>query len=215
MSDSSKAKNKVDELKNMLEGKNKPKSKSGSVKSKESDELNSTTNSLDELAHLESGQAEEVAILQEEIEQLKADAKESHDKMLRAIADSENFKRRSAKELQDGIRFANEKIVNELLPVIDNLDRVLQSVPEKTEEATKAITTGVELVRKEFEAALSKFGVVRIQAKGEFFDPNVHEAVGQVDAREGVASNMVVEELRAGYKMHDRLIRAAMVMVAK
>ena len=140
-----------------------------------------------------------------EIEELK-------ERALYQQADFENFKKLKTKEKQEALRFGNETLVKELLPVIDNLERAVQHAT-KTEES-KTITEGVELTLAGFLKVLEKFGVTRVNALGEPFDPNVHEAIAQ-EERSDAAPGTVVAELQKGYIMDGRLLRPAMVTVAK
>lgn len=140
-----------------------------------------------------------------EIEQLK-------ERALYQQADFENFKRLKIKEKQEALKFGNETLVKELLPVIDNLERAIQHA-SRTEES-KTITEGVELTLNGFLKVLEKFGVTRVAALGEPFDPNVHEAIAQ-EQRSDAAPGTVVAEFQKGYIMDGRLLRPAMVTVAK
>jgi len=140
-----------------------------------------------------------------EIEQLK-------ERALYLQADFENFKKLKTKEKQEALRFGNETLVKELLPVIDNLERAVHHAA-KTEES-RTITEGVELTLTGFLKVLEKFGVTRVNALGEPFDPNIHEAIAQ-EERADKAPGTVVAELQRGYIMDGRLLRPAMVTVAK
>ena len=142
---------------------------------------------------------------QKESEQLK-------ERLLYQQADFENFKKLKAKEKQEALKFGNETLVKELLPVIDNLERAIEHA-SKTEES-KNIIEGVELTLSGFLKVLEKFGVTRVEAKGKEFDPNVHEAVAQEESKEK-APGTIVTELQKGYLMGGRLLRPAMVTVAK
>lgn len=140
-----------------------------------------------------------------EIEELKQ-------RLLYQQADFENFKKLKAKEKQDVLRFGNETLVKELLPVIDNLERAIEHAG-KTDEA-KTITEGVTLTLNGFLKVLEKFDVKRIDAAGAKFDPNVHEAVYQEET-DKVEPGTVMGELQKGYVMDGRLLRPSMVSVAK
>ena len=140
-----------------------------------------------------------------EIEQLK-------ERALYQQADFENFKRLKIKEKQEALKFGNETLVKELLPVIDNLERAIQHA-SRTEES-KTITEGVELTLNGFLKVLEKFGVTRVAALGEPFDPNVHEAIAQ-EQRSDAAPGTVVAEFQKGYIMDGRLLSPAMVTVAQ
>ena len=135
-----------------------------------------------------------------------------NDKYLRSAAEFDNYKRRAQRDQSDGIRFANEKIFKDLLPIIDNLDRAIQCGSEQT--INGGLLEGVELTYKQFLETLTKFGVRQISSVGEIFDPAMHQAVAQVES-ENANPNTVVEELQKGYFLHERILRPAMVTVAK
>jgi molecular chaperone GrpE len=132
--------------------------------------------------------------------------------MLYQQAEFENFKKLKAREKQDVLRFGNETLIKEMLPVIDNLERAIEHAG-KTEEA-KSITEGVALTLNGFLKVLEKFDVTRIEALGRTFDPNLHEAVYQ-EEKDGVEPGTVVGEFQKGYVMDGRLLRPSMVSVAK
>jgi molecular chaperone GrpE len=140
------------------------------------------------------------------------EAKENYDRYVRQIAETENFKKRNARERDDAIRFANEMLLKDLLPVIDNLERAIAHATGG--ENGKPLVEGVEMVLKGFLDVLNKFGVSPIVAVGQPFDPSRHEAIAQVDS-DLHEPNVVVEELHKGYMFRDRLLRAALVSVAK
>jgi len=129
---------------------------------------------------------------------------------LRLAADFENFRRRKAQELADRIRYGSEDAARALLPALDNLRRAVDHAPEGTDNG---FLTGVRLTIKQFEDALTSLGVTPIDAVGARFDPAVHEAVLGVESPE-VHHDTVVDELQRGYRLHDRVIRPAMVRVA-
>ena len=134
--------------------------------------------------------------------------RETHDRLLRATADLENYKKRAAKEREEVQRFGVEKVLKDFLPVLDGLDRALAAAP-----AGDPLAQGVRLVRASLEQALAKHGVVGFSALGEKFDPAFHEALMQVPTGDKPAGTVVVEHAR-GFKLHERLIRPAMVGVA-
>ena len=142
---------------------------------------------------------------EKQIEELK-------ERMLYQQAEFENFKKLKAREKQDVLRFGNETLIKEMLPVIDNLERAIEHAG-KTEEA-KSITEGVALTLNGFLKVLEKFDVTRIEALGRTFDPNLHEAVYQ-EEKDGVEPGTVVGEFQKGYVMDGRLLRPSMVSVAK
>lgn len=165
------------------------------------------------------GQAEEIESLRAQLElsqakgrELMEKLKETHERMLRAVADLDNFKKRAQKEKEEIQKFGSEKLLRDFLPVIDNLDRALEHATASSD--FESLRTGVAMTRKQFEAALAKHGVKSFSAVGQPFDPQVHEAMQQVETTE-VPPNHVVSELVRGYTLNDRLIRPALVSVAK
>ncbi|HSD21418.1 MAG TPA: nucleotide exchange factor GrpE [Anaeromyxobacter sp.] len=134
--------------------------------------------------------------------------REEHERLLRAAADLENAKKRAAKERDEIQRFGIEKVLRDLLPVADGLDRALAAAPEGD-----ALADGVRLVRAALEQALARHGVTAFSAMGERFDPALHEALLQVPTGAEPPGTVVLEHAR-GFKLHDRLLRPAMVGVA-
>jgi molecular chaperone GrpE len=135
---------------------------------------------------------------------------ETHDRLLRTAAELENVKRRAAKEREDLRKFAVEALLKDFLPVGDNLERALDHADQHD---PKVVIEGVRLVQKIFEQALGKHGVVGFSAAGKMFDPAVHEALMQTES--DLPPGSVVTEMARGYKLHDRLVRPAAVVVAK
>jgi molecular chaperone GrpE len=129
---------------------------------------------------------------------------------LRLAADFENFKRRKAQEIADVRRYESEDAARALLPVLDNLRRAVEHASEAGAE--EFFVSGLELVVREFETALERLGVVRVPAVGERFDPALHEAIAGEESDE-VKEDTVVDELVPGYRLHDRLLRPAIVRV--
>ena len=154
----------------------------------------------------------ELASLRQQLAAKEQEAKDNYDRYVRQIAETENFKKRNARERDDAIRFANETLLKDLLPVIDNLTRAIAHAASG--ENGKPLVEGVEMVLKGFLDALHKLGVRQIAAVGQPFDPSKHEAIAQV-ASDVHQPNVVVEELHKGYMFRDRLLRAALVSVAK
>ena len=154
----------------------------------------------------------ELANLRQQLAAKEQEAKDNYDRYVRQVAEAENFKKRNARERDDAIRFANEMLLKDLLPIIDNLERAIAHAARG--ENGKPLVEGVEMVLKGFLDVLSKFGVSQIGAVGQPFDPSKHEAIAQVvsDVHE---PNIVVEELHKGYMFRDRLLRAVLVSVAK
>ena len=134
------------------------------------------------------------------------------DKYLRLAAEFENYKRRAQRDQADTIRFANEKLLKDLIPTIDNLERALKCSKELSD--SEGFLQGVELTYKQFLDTLEKCGVKQVTSVGEPFDPAKHQAVGQVESST-IAENCVVDEYEKGYFLQDRILRPAMVTVAK
>ena len=138
------------------------------------------------------------------------EAKTFQEKYLRLAAEFENYKKLAQKQKQEYSQFANESLLKELLPVVDNLERALKCV--KDGHAADGLIQGVELTLKQFTETLAKFGVKPIVSLGAAFDPTRHQAVAQQDSP--AEQNTVIEEYQKGYQLHDRILRAAMVVVA-
>jgi molecular chaperone GrpE len=156
-----------------------------------------------------SGAVAEPAGPESELQKLKAERDSLLDRLARAQAEFENARRRAAKEQQDFRDFAMADAIKSLLPVIDNFERALQSKSEAAD-----FRAGVELIYKQLRDVLTKLGVQPIAAKGQPFDPHIHEAIEMVETPDA-ADHEVLEEWQRGYKYKDRLLRPAMVKVAK
>ncbi|QTA78610.1 HSP-70 cofactor [Desulfonema limicola] len=155
-----------------------------------------------------------LAEAEKKLELAQQEAKQENERFLRLYADFENYKKRSAREIQDFRKFANDALIKELLPVLDNLERAIDSSNAANEESDKSIAQGVDMTLKEILKILEKFHVKPVDAIGKPFDPNFHEAIGQEETQE-YEDNIVIKEFQKGYLLHDRLIRPAMVMVSK
>ena len=167
----------------------------------------------------ESEEADENAQQNEEVTRLNRQLLETdeelcalNDKYLRLAAEFDNYKRRVQRDQQDTIRFANEKLFKDLLPTLDNLERALQSGREQA--LIQGLLEGVDLTYKHFLDTLQKMGIKQVTSVGEAFDPAKHQAVGQVEST-SVPESTVVDEYQKGYFLHDRILRPAMVTVAK
>jgi molecular chaperone GrpE len=150
---------------------------------------------------------EEATVLEEDIDTLKQELDAMKAKWQRAEADLINYKRRSDQEKEDIGKFANAGLMLSLLPVLDDLERAFGSIPD--ELSTQSWLDGIRLIEQKLRTGLEAQGLSEIKALGEPFDPNFHEAVMQGKGEEG----MVVEELQKGYKLRDRIIRPARVVV--
>lgn len=146
-----------------------------------------------------------------QLEKTRAEADENRDGYLRARADLENYRKRAQREKEDLAKYANESILREILPVIDNLERAVQHAGS---DAGENLLQGIEMTLGQFRKVLEKFGVVPVGSVGTPFDPSRHEAMGQVESAEHPA-NTVVQELQRGYLLNERLLRPALVMISK
>jgi molecular chaperone GrpE len=138
--------------------------------------------------------------------------KDDHERSLRAAADLENYKKRAQKEKEEVQKFGSEKLLKDLLPVMDNLDRAMDAAAKTPDFAS--FHKGVAMTRKSFEDTLARHGVKAFSAKGQAFDPRLHEAVQQVETAEVPAGHVAFEVVR-GFHLNDRLVRPAMVVVAR
>jgi molecular chaperone GrpE len=151
--------------------------------------------------------------LEEKIESLEKEAKDSYDRFLRISAEFENYKKRSARETEDFRKYANETLFKAFLPVVDNLERAVQSASSEN-HANHSIVEGVDLTLKEILKIFDMFAVTPIESLEKPFDPAFHQAVFQEET-EARPENVVIKELQKGYMMKDRLLRPAMVVVSK
>src|SRR5437867_8064587 len=157
------------------------------------------------------------ALAAREIDELKARAAmayEHWDRLLRATADLENFKKRAAREKQEAIKFANEGLLVKLLPALDNFDMALAAADSAEGTRVDSLKTGITMVYHQLKSALAESGLEEIDAANQPFNPNLHEAVSQEESSE-VPEGHVIRQLRKGYKLRDRLIRPASVVVAR
>ncbi len=150
--------------------------------------------------------------LQAQLAQKTKEAQENYDRYLRLAAEMENLKKRREREKADLLLFSNENLIKELLPVVDNLELALAHGREQ--DAPPALLEGLELVQQGFLKALERFGVTPITSLGEAFDPAFHNAVQEVENPEAKDCS-VTQELQKGYLLHKRLLRPAMVVVAR
>lgn len=156
---------------------------------------------------------ERIAQLEAENAQLAREKQDNWDRLLRATADLDNLRKRTRRELDDARVESRTKVLREMLPVIDNLERALEHADTGPEGASSVIE-GVKLVLRQFTQALERCDVVAVDAVGKPFDPNLHEAISQVETTEH-APGSVVQALQKGYTIGNRLLRPALVVVAK
>jgi len=147
------------------------------------------------------------------LEAAEKEAGENYDRFLRISAEFENYKKRKDREATDFRKYANETLVKELLPVVDNLERAVETSADH-EDTVNCILEGVDMTLKEILKVLEKFAVKAVDAVGNPFDPTYHQAVMQEES-EDHPDNTVIKELQKGYTIHDRLLRPSMVVVAK
>ncbi|MFC3853879.1 nucleotide exchange factor GrpE [Salinispirillum marinum] len=172
--------------------------------------VDSTPSDADVPAHGEDVSLEELvaqlAASQEEIAKLK-------DAVIRSEAEMQNIRRRAEKDVEAAHKFSQEKLIKELLPVLDNLERALEASTGEETGAAKAVLEGVELTHKSFSDTLVKAAVVALNPVGETFDPQLHQAMSMVPNPD-VPANTVIAVVQKGYSLHGRLVRPAMVMVS-
>jgi molecular chaperone GrpE len=149
-----------------------------------------------------------------ELKERAAKAEENWERLLRTAADFENFRKRAAREKQEAIRYANEGLLQKLVPVLDSLDMALAAAQTAGPKAGESLQAGISMIFQQLKGVLAEAGLEEVDAVGKPFDPNLHEALAQKetpDAPEG----QVVEQHRKGYKLRERLLRPASVVVAK
>lgn len=156
---------------------------------------------------------ERIAQLEAELAASQAKVQEQQDSVVRAAAEVDNIRRRAALDVEKAHKFALEKFANELLPVIDNLERAIQ-FSDKENEALKPVLEGIELTQKSFVDAVAKFGVEVVDPQGEKFNAEYHQAMAMQPSAE-VEPNTVIAVMQKGFTLNGRLLRPAMVMVSK
>jgi molecular chaperone GrpE len=156
--------------------------------------------------------------VRDEVTALKAEAADLKDRLLRALAESENLRRRAEREKQDASQYAVTKFARDMLSVADNLKRALDAYPPETRAGAtpqvKAVLEGVEATERHLQSTLERHGVKMIDTNGARFDPNLHQAIAEVPA-EGKPPGSIVNVVQTGYIIADRLLRPAMVTVAR
>jgi len=179
--------------------------------------MSQTENATTNPAEASAPQVTPAALTPEQIEELKtraAKADENWDRLLRTTADFDNFKKRAAREKIESAQYACFSLMQKLLPVLDNFE-MAQSAAATAEGAKLAsLLSGVQMVQQQLKSALTESGLEEIDAAGKPFDPNFHEAVSQQDSAD-VPEGNVLQQLRKGYKLKDRLLRPATVIVAR
>jgi molecular chaperone GrpE len=154
-----------------------------------------------------------VQVLEKEAEFAKQEAQENYDKYLRVFAEFDNYKKRSTREMNDFRKYANEALLRDMLTVVDNLERAINSSNDHAED-TSSIVEGVRMTHGGILDLIEKHHVAPIESEGKPFDPQFHQAFQQEES-EDHPSNTVLKEFQKGYLLHDRLLRPSMVVVSK
>ena len=173
----------------------------------------------------ESAESQREALFSEEAEADK-EGEESEERAERApeedykgkyyylAAEMENMRKRFARERENFVKYGNERILTDLIEVVDNLDRTLDSLSENTDGRVQNIVVGIEMVRKQFLGVLEQNGLKTVETEGKVFDPNFHEAIGQEEREDG-EEDEIINVYQKGYILEGRLLRAAKVIIAK
>ena len=149
--------------------------------------------------------------LEAQVEDLRRQLEERQDRMLRALAEADNVRRRAQRDAEERVKYANEALLRDVVPVMDNFDRALDAA--RATPGAEGVLAGVELIRRELQRVLERAGLTRYSAVGQPFDPTRHEAIARVVSTEA-APDTVVSETAPGYLLHGRVLRPALVAVA-
>ncbi|WP_166420680.1 nucleotide exchange factor GrpE [Pseudoalteromonas sp. Z1A8] len=176
-------------------------------------DVEAAVEAADQHSEQEQSPEAEIAMLYAELEAAKQTIADQNDGVVRAAADVDNIRRRAAQDVEKAHKFALEKFANELLPVIDNLERAIE-FSDKENETLKPLLEGIDMTVKSFNDAVSKFGVEIVNPQGEQFNPDFHQAMS-IQPSNDVTPNTVLAVMQKGYTLNGRLLRPAMVMVSK
>jgi molecular chaperone GrpE len=154
----------------------------------------------------------EETILTDDLAAAQALAAKNHENYLRALADYDNLRRRTQKEREESSRFGAERIMRDLLPILDSLEKVVQ-MGDRKEEAFDGFLEGIHLIKKQFLGTLENHGLSPIQAKDQKFDPHIHQAIARIE-QDDLIDDLVNEEFVRGYLLYEKLLRPSMVSVA-
>lgn len=190
-----------------LDDKDRQEKQSSEIK----EEKNQEVHMSDDIEEVHVDSDEKKGSPQEEEIDWKKQAEEFHGKYLKALADLENYRRRTRRDREELVKYAAGPLLEKLLPVVDNLERALSASKETGQE--EALHQGVDIIYRQLMQVLSESGLTPIESVGQPFDPHVHNAVGQVES-DKYESGIVVEELQKGYRFKDRVLRPAMVQVS-
>jgi molecular chaperone GrpE len=149
-----------------------------------------------------------------ELQSRAAKADENWERLLRVTADFENFKKRAARERTEATQFANAALLQKLLPILDNFEMAQAAAQNAQGDKLASLQTGIAMIQQQLKSALAEAGLEEMDASGKPFDPTFHEAVSQQET-DGVPEGQVIQQIRKGYKLHNRLLRPAAVIVAK
>ncbi len=149
-----------------------------------------------------------------DVERLKQEINELKDKYIRLYAEFDNYKRKTQRDKEDLIKYSNESLINDLLPVLDSIEMALKHSTLSCADNIESLRKGVENTLRELQRTLEKYGVVPIEAAGREFDPSCHHAMSQAE-REDVEDNTVIEEFRKGYMLKEKVLRPSLVVVSK
>lgn len=178
----------------------------------EKGESDSADNNAEPVAIIEPG-----SLTAEQLDELKsraAKADEHWDRLLRTTADFDNFKKRAARERTEAVQFANSTLLQKLLPVLDSFEMALAATQTAKDAQSASLQKGIAMVQSQLKGILNEAGLEEIDATGKVFDPAQHEAVSQQDTTD-VPDGSVVQQIRKGYKLRERLLRPAAVVVAR
>lgn len=148
-----------------------------------------------------------------ELREQAAKAQQYYDQLLRTTADLDNYKKRAARERQEAIKFANESLLEKIIPVLDNFEMALNAA-NAANTSVQSLQAGINMIHQQLKAAMAGAGLEEIDATGKAFDPNLHEALSQQESAD-VPEGQVLQQVRKGYKLRERLLRPASVVVAK
>ncbi len=179
--------------------------------SNDQDQEKANANTIDSLEEDSPATEADSSVHEELANKAEEEYKALNNKYLRLAAEFENYKRLSQRDQREQIRFGNEQLLKELLPVVDNMERAIKAA--RTNAGDSALVQGVELTLKQLSGILAKFGVQAVETTGQDFDPSAHQAVSYGPSND-VPANKVLDEFQKGYRLHDRILRAAMVSVS-
>jgi molecular chaperone GrpE len=173
-----------------------------------------TENEIDPGAAPGAAGSEELSAQQiAELKEAAGKSQQYYEQLLRTTADLDNYKKRAARERQDAIKFANESILEKLLPILDNFEMALAAANTPNTSA-QSMQEGISMIQQQLKSALATAGLEEIDATGKPFDPNLHEAISQQETAETPEGHVTLQ-VRKGYKLRERLLRPASVIVAK